>query len=249
MSHQAMTTAQEAETILVINKLIRKSMESDETRENFKGMVNSIFKEEIDSRFTSLEARIAALENSLSEQQIKVASQQATISAQQTQLTTQSVTSKQQFNMNQSGKLNNLVVSGLPETENEDPSNLIKLMAEATATKLGEFTAARIGKSKQDKSRLILVSCKSHWDKRNLYAARTSLKASGYQDTFINEDLSQKQGELFFHARKAKVQKLFYTTWTENGTVYVKVEPNTKASVISSIEELKRLAPTYTVPT
>ena len=165
--------------MLVINQMIRKSMESEETKASFKDMMDSIFKEQIDSRFLILEVRVAALEKRLSDQQAKVEShhetissqqtqlttQQASISAQQTQLTTHSVTTKQQFNMNQSGKLNNLMVAGIPEKENEEPANLIKQMAEATATTLGDFTAVRIGKPKSDKSRLILVSCTSHWDK------------------------------------------------------------------------------------
>ena len=143
--------------------------------------------------------------------------------------------------MNNVGKTNNLVVSGIAETADEDPMSLISTLAKNTDTTMGNFTATRIGKVRADKGRPILVTCQSHWDKRRLYAARLLLRTKGYENTFINEDLTPKQGELFYHTRKAKLQKLIHTSWTENGTVY-------KAVMVSSTECLKELVPMYTAP-
>jgi hypothetical protein len=105
--------------------------------------------------------------------------------------------------------------------------------------------AKRVGKANPDKGRLILVSCDSHWDKRKLYEARTTLKENGYPNTFINEDLTPKQGELFFHSRQAKRKGLLKTTWTENGIVHVKLPDCDQAIILSSLERLHELVPQY----
>ena len=55
--------------------------------------------------------------------------------------------------------------------------------------------------------------------KKKVYKARTKLKNSEYT---MSEDLTKRNQELAFLARKAKWDKKVFKTWTEEGTVYFK---------------------------
>jgi hypothetical protein len=112
--------------------------------------------------------------------------------------------------------------------------------------KMGQYTASRIGKNAG--KRPIKICCTSYWDKRKIFAKRTSLKEAGYNNVFVNEDLSKGQAEVFFHSRKAKQQKLIQTTWTQNGSIYVKMATN-DIQLIPTLERLRQLVPLYKPPT
>lgn len=187
-------------------------------------------------------ARQAALNTQLA---ARLATLETKIADQSTEIVNQAACSKQQTVITQSGKVNNVVISGIAETTDEDVAQITQTLADKVSVKLGAFTAKRIGKVVPDKTRPILVVLNTCWDKRKLYATRTMLKDNGYPNTYINEDLTTTQGELFFHARKAKVQGCVKSTWTENGVVFLKLNHAEQATVVSSINRLKELIPNY----
>ena len=218
----------------MIMTMVQESFKTAEIKDAFRDMMRTIFAEELEARFSALETRVAALE--------------AKLLTQENKLQNQIVSTRQQSIMSENGKMNNLVVSGIAESPEENPAELVSKLASATSTKLGGFTATRVGKPKSDKGRPILVVCESHWDKRKLYDTRTTLKDHGYENVYINEDLTPKQSELFFHARKAKNQKLIHTTWTDNGAISIRTRQGVQAIKVSSIEALKSLVPDYNMP-
>ena len=111
--------------------------------------------------------------------------------------------------------------------------------------KIGLYSAVRIGNNAG--KRPVKVVCTSHWDKRMVYAKRIALKNAGYENIFINEDISKVQSEVFFHAWKAKQQKLVGSTCTQNGSIHVKME-NGDVLLIPSVERLMKMVPLYKPP-
>ena len=197
--------------------------------------------EDLGEKYDGLEARVAIMEAKLNAQEVKLNSQEA-------ELRNQPGPALPPPTPRFSDKSNNLVLTGVAETQNEIPADLVSALATSTSTKLGNFVAKRIGKVVANKTRAILVTCESHWDKRKLFAARTQLKECGYENTYLNEDLTPRQGEIFFHARNAKKQSLIKSSWTDNGTVWVKPLVGDQPFQVSSLEHLKTLLPNYTVP-
>jgi hypothetical protein len=230
---------------LMFSDMISEALTKREQTSPLADIVKKAVSEEYAGKVKALEDRVQALESALSE---KVTALEAQLRVQKNEFTDQKAATSQHLLMNNVGKTNNLMVSGLAETADEDTKSLIATLTENTDTSMGNFTATRVGKVRAGKGRPILVTCQSHWDKRRLYASRLLLRTKGYENTYINEDLTPKQSELFYHTRKAKLQKLIHTSWTDNGTFYIKRIAGAKATMVSSVDDLKELLPTYTAP-
>jgi hypothetical protein len=232
----------------MIRTMIKEQFMDAGVKSAFKNMMISLFTEEIDAKFDALGTRVAALEAREAALEAKVQVLDTKISNQQNVLTNQIVSTEQRSIMVQSGKANNIIISGIEETLNEKPADIVAKLATDIAVKLGSYTAKRIGKTKTNKIRPILVVCDTYWDKRKLYGARTTLKDKGYTNVYINEDLPPTQGEIFYHARQAKNQKLIKSTWSENGTIQIKPLDTEQALPVSSLDKLKELIPDYAMP-
>ena len=181
--------------------------------------IKTAMREEFTVKFKALEDRVEALESALTKSQAS----ETTLTKQHDDLAKQLASTQQRSIMAQSGKASNFILSGVAETPDEAPAEIIKKLATDLNIKLGSYTAKRVGKPRPNKSRTILVSCDNYWDKRKMYAARTTLRNNGYENTYINEDLPPRQGEIYYHARQAKKQELIKSTWTDHGVVYIKL--------------------------
>ena len=65
-----------------------------------------------------------------------------------------------------------------------------------------------------------------------------SLPNDAGKGIYVNEDLTKKTAELFYHARMAKRSNLIKSCWTEGGILSVR-KINGTVKEISSIDELK----------
>ena len=143
------------------------------------------------------------------------------------------------------GKHNNLLISGLDETNEEITSHRVHDLAAKLDIRFADtFTADRIGKAVSGKSRPILVRFTSHWDKRKLYFQRMKLSKVGMTAVFINEDLMKDQSEIFYYTRRAKQDKLIKTTWSFNGSIFIK-RLNGVDVLITSKDDLLRNLPGF----
>ena len=149
----------------------------------------------------------------------------------QQQIAATPATSNQSSSFNPAilGRLNNIVVSGIEETQGEDLIAKLKDISSKLNCELSQFKARRLGKAKSQqnnantptKPRAILVELSSNWEKRKLYAARTKLKnTTDYSQVFFNEDLDKNSSELFYKARQAKKLHKIKSIWTYGCQVF-----------------------------
>lgn len=140
------------------------------------------------------------------------------------------------------GRHNNLVITGLEEKTEENLNQVINDLAVKLDVRfISTYTADRIGRKQENKNRSILIRFASHWDKRKLYFLRTKLSSKGMIAVFINEDLAKDQSEIFFYARRAKQEKLIKTTWSLNGTVFIKKLDGKDIFIVSKDDLVKSL--------
>ena len=129
-------------------------------------------------------------------------------------------------NAAQSGRMNNLIVTGLIESDDENMRTEInQLMQDMDCTIGGDFSARRLGKKRDDgKPRLTLIQLSTVWDKRKIMASRTSLRNedSLRKTVFINEDLTKEQSSLFYEARQARKAGQLTSAWTADCKIYVR---------------------------
>jgi TolA-binding protein len=244
-----------AATQLTIKTEIKEAFRDPEFQGDLVALMKSALCEEFGTKVNALEEKVSALierVQTLEASKATMTAQLQTLEAKQPALADQVQTlearqssTQQRTIMAQSGKANNVLLSGVAETPDEAPAAIIKKLAADINIKLGAYTARRVGKPRPNKTRPILVSCDMYWDKRRLYAARTTLKDCGYENTYINEDLPPRQGELYFHARQAKNQKLATSTWTDHGVVFIKLRSEDQAVQVSSLDNLKHLIKDY----
>ena len=140
--------------------------------------------------------------------------------------------SRHSFNPALLSRLNNIVISGVDESTNEDLQKKIKDIATAVDCELDAFKAKRIGKKSESnpKPRQILVELGNHWDRKKLYAARSKLttytveenavSTKPYKKVYFNEDLDKQQASLFYKGRLAKKNGSIKSIWTFGCQVY-----------------------------
>jgi hypothetical protein len=164
------------------------------------------------SRITDLENQLKASKQDISDEKIRT---------------------RDADSMSTAGKCNNLILSGIPihvnaqdDSEPSDtpatlsPEDSVINIAQKLNIKIGLFSTKLIGKT----NNRILIQFNSIWDKRKFYAARSTLAENGFENVFLGEDLLKTQSEIFYHCRQAKRQKLISSTWSQNGSVFLKRE-------------------------
>ena len=143
--------------------------------------------------------------------------------------------------MNDQERRNNVVIHGLEESTGESPKQLTskinEVLKKAKIKIDDKFEATRLGKNNAGKTRPVKVCLKNYWDKRTIYKARTTMKATGNKGIFINEDLPKIQQTLLMNCRKARRDNLLVTCWTDEGIVHIKTT-NKDDEVIPNTEKL-----------
>jgi hypothetical protein len=198
---------------------------------------------ETQSKLAELEPlieKMAFVENKLEPLLSRIEELEAQILKSNQELKDEKTRSHDSESMLHSGKGNNLILSGLPTPSDSTPAEFITNLADVMNIRIGPFSTKTIGRNNS-----ILIHFESVWDKRKLYAARLKLKDHGFENLFISEDLLKTQSEIFFHCRQARKMNLVQSTWSFNGSVYLK-QAEGGGLIVSSLERLHTLVPLYT---
>ncbi len=147
--------------------------------------------------------------------------------------------------LEQSAKAKNLRIAGVIENEDE---NLTENIIQTVKSKLNINNLKsedikdchRMGKRRHGKHRDIVVQFQNKTTRDLVYQLR---KRTPREDNavFFNEDLIPSRGKLFYHARKFKKAGKVFETWTQDGSIMVKVKEDDSAVEVQTYAELKQL--------
>lgn len=153
---------------------------------------------------------------------------------------------------------NDLIITGVPMENNEDPMNVLGDICQALDSKLqsGDFISVfrlRNGKinHKTKHTVPIAVKVKDDWAKRELLTAyfkikNLNLKDIGYKTAtriYINERLTAKNREIFNRAAEAKKAGLVQRFFTRKGLVYTQRDEKSRPEVIVHISDIDNKFP------
>ena len=232
---------------------VSKSIQRPEAIKMITDATFKSFKKSLNEELNPIKEQITALnearkkdEDSLSTTQSQVQDLKNQVTELKKELYGVKTTSKKQEIVQQqaqSGRQNNIVLSGIAEDENENNEithDKFNKLIEKMGCHVSSFSTRRLGRKRDDdKPRFILVAFDNFWDKRKVIATRMSLRDNGYENVFINEDLTKDQATLFYKARLAKKdQPKIKSTYTENGVVYIRIDGRPNPQPIINLEDL-----------
>lgn len=140
----------------------------------------------------------------------------------------------------QYSRRNNLRISNIIETPDENTDHLVCKVAEIIGANLspGDIDRShRVGKRGGKPRRDILVKLSTYRARERLFKNRSKLKNSELNGTFVNEDLTKTRSELLYQARQRVKSKLLLGAWSSDGRVLVK-DSTGKISRVSSLMDL-----------
>lgn len=133
--------------------------------------------------------------------------------------------------MNQYSRKNCLRLSGIPESEGESVENIaVKMFSEmGTDVALNDIdNIHRLAKkttsnATPNRPRDIIIKFATFRARQKVYASRSALKSTqSFRKAFLNEELTKKRGEVFYHARKLAKDGRIKSAWTRNGIIVLK---------------------------
>lgn len=145
----------------------------------------------------------------------------------------------------------NLEIHGIPEKKNEDLDIIVEDLAKAIGVESFEYGDIDIVHRLESKfkPRPVIVRFQNYDDKRNIYEARRKLKyykkdeekLNGAERIFINENLTTIRKILYAQTRKRAKQNHWYSTWTNDGKIFVRKKKGEKAAKITKESDLEDL--------
>ena len=151
--------------------------------------------------------------------------------------------------LEQYGRRNNLVISGIPDSiqDSELESTVTSILSDTDVNVESREVEEchRIGKSNNGSKKTIIRFVNRKYCKKALLnrkqLERINLKkhhlVSGTR-IFINENLTVKNEHLAFNCRQLKKGNYIFSTFTKNGTVYVKQNENSRPVAILNMNVL-----------
>ena len=158
--------------------------------------------------------------------------------------------------LEQYSKRNNLVVSGIPDSaqDSELESTVTSIVSDTDVNVESREVEEchRIGKSNNGSKKTIIRFVNRKYCKKALLnrkqLERINLKkhhlVSGTR-IFINENLTVKNEHLAFNCRQLKKGNYIFSTFTKNGTVYVKQNENSRPVAILNMNVLHDMFPNF----
>ena len=142
-----------------------------------------------------------------------------------------------QDDLEQYGRRWNLLIHGIPETDNEDCENKVRVLCDqklkVTISPGAIQRAHRLGSKKTERSRPIIVRFTDYKVKQTVYKQKRQLKGTGL---LITENLTPSRQALYKQVRECQS---IAASWTNDGNIYVL--HNTKICQITRIEDLVKL--------
>ncbi len=182
-----------------------------------------------------------------------------------------SILKKQVYNLQddfeKSKRASNLMITGLPEGQNENLANtvidLVQGKLEVDLAPEDIESASRMGKqdSTSQRPRMVFLKLASANKKRQIFMAKRKLfQRNPRQDVqsqdvqnatvvtpnargpliFINEDLTRPNQELFRQTRQLKRDGKIHNTWTQDGCILVSKGPLSRPLQVRGSDDLQR---------
>lgn len=150
--------------------------------------------------------------------------------------------------LEQEKSFQNLLVTGIPQTQKEDLTSVLTSMAEKLNLSLNPSDMATVYRTKKSN---IFVRCNSQSIGDKFYNSRKHLRKDsistqtlGFPDDepiYINEILDDQQRQLFYEARQARRSKNYRFIWTFHGHIYMKKSAEADINKICVKSDLENL--------
>ena len=164
----------------------------------------------------------------------------------ETQINNMKIQTQAPQNTAQTAKTNNVVITGLSDQGESTTQERVENLLKELNIEIDNFQVKRIVTECPGRPLPVLMELSNPWEKRKLFAARKNLRnTDGLNKVFINEDLTKKQAELFYFARKAKKEHRIAAAWTLNGVVYIAKIGETFPTAIDTKASLEREIPNF----
>ena len=172
-------------------------------------------------------------------------------------LTQQLATVRAEANeLDQYSRRNCLVISGVPERENEITDELVIDVAKTagiTVDKADIDRSHRIGKKKPGSNRQVIVKLTTFNKREQLYQQRKDLRpgrvphhalltAEVLSRTYIADSLTKRNSRTMFVARKLKTKGIISRAWTDSCVMKIRVRDTDPTRRISSVSDLHDIA-------
>ena len=156
--------------------------------------------------------------------------------------------------LQQYGRRNNLVIFGIPDSvqDSDHESTVTSILSDTDVNVESREVdeCHRIGKSNNGSKKTMIRFVNRKYCKKALrnkkQLERIDLKkhhlVSGTR-IFINENLTIKKEHLTFNCKQLKKRNYIFSTFTKNGTVYIKQNENSRPLVILSMNVLHDMFP------
>ena len=137
------------------------------------------------------------------------------------------------------GKIIEIIKEELKVDIKEEEIEIIPTRLKKTSTKNETEQTNSLSSTKAttpkatETNKMHIVKFHNIWKKRQIYRNRMQLTSR----IFINEDLTKEKSQIFYQSRNLKKQKAIKTTWTQDGTVYIRTNTDEKI-MINNVKEL-----------
>lgn len=151
----------------------------------------------------------------------------------------------EQFNLNKY-----IDITGIPQTTNENCSEIVKQIGLKTNTTINVIEAKRIHINNSKNSSIIVAKLETTEMKRTLIrnSKISKLSANNILSTwsneikvYVNERLTKDRRTLFGQARRTGKDKQFKFIWVNNGDILMKKDESSKTIRISIQQDLEKV--------
>jgi Baculovirus FP protein len=153
--------------------------------------------------------------------------------------------------MEQAQHMNEVEIIGVPETQDEDFSDILKKLFEHVEHPSPTGAIHNVYRKKSAKSVLpgtIVVSFKSFSTKMQFVTATKKKKLTSsfmctenHRPVYINERLTKHNKYLFYLARDLRRKNFEKYAWTDHGNILVKIDDNTDSMIIDNVSTIERI--------
>jgi len=142
----------------------------------------------------------------------------------------------------------NLEISNLPESDSEDLKQVMSNIQDLADINFVDNISAlhRVPSFNKEKPKPIICQLNNKSLRDSLLKKLRSIKISARQvnprfpdlPVYFNEHLAPEIKNLFFHARKAKIELKFKFCWTRDGKIFLRKDESSKIYRINSLDDL-----------
>lgn len=151
--------------------------------------------------------------------------------------------------LNQYTRKNNIELNGVTECQDENIELVLRKLAAIVNFDIQDILEAHRIPTRTRNIKPIIVKMKSNIVKRNWINAAKKVEilnnqitnSQSAQKVYLNEHLSQTNRALFFQVRKTKKLLNYKFAWTNNGSIYIRKNTETKIIRIRNEEDLKKI--------